>query len=149
LIFGGGGDDLLNGGAGNDDLNGLGGSDGLLGGAGNDTLDGGGGIDLLNGGAGANFLTGGGSSDIFQFKSDARFTNVITDWNFASGLGTDDDFILLTGIAGVTSAANVFVTDTVNGVFVQWGATATTVVGGVVIQGFLGSQITADDFLFS
>ena len=73
--------------------------------------------------------------------------NVIKDWNFASSLGQDDDVILLKGIAGVTSTANVFVQDTVNGLLVQWGADAASLVGGVILQGVSSSQITVSDFI--
>lgn len=149
VIFAGNGNDLLNGGAGNDTLKGDSGSDGLLGGAGNDFLDGGSGFDLLNGGSGSNFLIGGGSTDIFQFKADAGWVNVIGDWNFASSLGDNDDFIQLVGISGVTSVANVFVQDTQDGAFVQWGADAGHLVGGVVLQGVSSFDLTSADFLFA
>jgi Ca2+-binding RTX toxin-like protein len=64
-----GGDDQLNGGAGNDIIFGQGGNDTIDGGAGNDTLYGGSGNDELKGGAGNNTLTGGTGTDIFIFEA--------------------------------------------------------------------------------
>jgi len=54
----------------------------------------------------------------------------------------------LSGIAGVTATANIFVTDTASGVLIEWGATFGTVVGGVVLQGISSAQLSTDDFLF-
>ena len=67
--------DFLDGGAGNDSVEGLSGADALLGGAGNDRLFGGGGIDLL---------TGGANNDFFVFNTmpnTATNRDIITDFN--------------------------------------------------------------------
>jgi Ca2+-binding RTX toxin-like protein len=64
-IIGSIGNDLLNGGDGEDRLNGRAGSDTLIGGAGNDLLNGGDGPDRLNGRAGADTLIGAGGNDTF------------------------------------------------------------------------------------
>lgn len=58
-LFGGNGNDQLQGGDGNDTLDGGNGNDQLDGGAGNDVLNGGNGCDQLAGGAGDDSLTGG------------------------------------------------------------------------------------------
>ncbi|MBD2412417.1 DUF4347 domain-containing protein [Nostoc calcicola FACHB-3891] len=68
-LYGGIGNDTLNGGAGNDYLYGEDNSDRLTGGAGNDYLYGGNGDDLLNGGAGNDYLYGQGGADIFVLAS--------------------------------------------------------------------------------
>jgi Ca2+-binding RTX toxin-like protein len=88
-----GGDDSLYGGDGNDTLNGLGGNDSLLGetgndllnggngndlvygGDGNDTVNGDGGNDTLYGGLGANVLNGGAGNDRFRLSSGSNTVN--------------------------------------------------------------------------
>jgi len=74
-IWGGFGDDKINGndyvdqlfgGQGHDILNGQGGSDELWGGAGNDTISGGWGNDRIWGGDGADRISGGGDSDTLR-----------------------------------------------------------------------------------
>ena len=62
-LVSGGGDDTLNGGDGNDVLIADGGKDTLNGGAGNDLLSGGGGDDTLNGDSGDDNLSGGAGDD--------------------------------------------------------------------------------------
>jgi Ca2+-binding RTX toxin-like protein len=62
-IDGGTGNDTLSGGNGNDTLVGGTGNDDLSGGNGNDTLSGGTGHDVLNGGAGNDILDGGAHAD--------------------------------------------------------------------------------------
>lgn len=73
VIHGGGGDDWIRGGIGNDTIHGGDGNDHLVGGdgrdtlyggAGNDRLYGGGGADILWGDEGADLLDGGGGSDV-------------------------------------------------------------------------------------
>lgn len=62
-MFGGSNDDTLFGGAGNDLINGQQQDDDLFGQSGNDTLFGGDGFDLLDGGTGNDTLFGGNSGD--------------------------------------------------------------------------------------
>ncbi|GAX41859.1 FG-GAP repeat-containing protein [Tolypothrix sp. NIES-4075] len=108
-LFGGNGDDLLNGTAGNDSLSGGNGKDILNGRAGNDILDGGNGKDVLTGGTGNDILTGGNGSDTFIFAA-LDGTDTITD--FTKGL----DYIGLSG--GLTfgqlsfSGSNIIITST-------------------------------------
>ena len=77
-IYGGGGDDVLNGdggddtlygGTGDDELDGGAGNDALIGGAGDDELDGGAGNDALIGGAGADRFTGGAGEDTVSYAT--------------------------------------------------------------------------------
>lgn len=70
-ISGGEGDDILTGGAGNDYIWGNGGNDTIHGGAGNDLIWGDGGNDRLYGGAGSDDIEGGAGSDfIYRDPSD-------------------------------------------------------------------------------
>ena len=82
-LFGGNGEDLLDGTAGNDRLDGGNGKDILIGRAGNDILNGGNGKDELTGGTGNDILTGGNGSDTFIFAA-LDGTDTITD--FTPGL---------------------------------------------------------------
>ncbi|WP_457423984.1 right-handed parallel beta-helix repeat-containing protein [Roseateles sp. P5_E7] len=76
IIFGGAGDDVLNGsdegrdgidgGEGRDYVFGHGGNDVLLGGAGDDIVDGGAGDDIIQGGAGKDVLLGGADHDVLS-----------------------------------------------------------------------------------
>jgi Ca2+-binding RTX toxin-like protein len=83
-LNGGNGRDTLNGGAGNDTLTGGKGRDILKGDAGNDILTGGNGRDILRGGAGNDVLTGGAGKDRFSFRGDKLAGQSIT-----AVLGTD------------------------------------------------------------
>jgi len=63
IIEGGGGDDFALGGEGNDIITDLGGNDVLKGGPGNDALDGGIGNDIFMGGDGSDFINGGANDN--------------------------------------------------------------------------------------
>jgi len=63
-IYGGGGNDKLDGKAGNDFIDGESGDDSLIGGDGNDQFNGSTGNDTLNGGAGSDTLDGGSGKDL-------------------------------------------------------------------------------------
>lgn len=80
-LNGGAGNDTLKGQAGNDILNGAAGNDALSGGDGNDTLTGGDGNDPLSGDAGNDTLTGGNGNDLL---SGGAGTDTLT-----GGLGSD------------------------------------------------------------
>jgi len=73
-VLGSDADNKLYGGSGNDTLEGYGGSDALVAGVGNDTLRGGNGDDLLVGGLGADVLDGGAGID--QVRYDDSFEGV-------------------------------------------------------------------------
>ena len=79
-INGGKNDDILYGGIGNDRINGDKGEDTLIGGEGNDSLNGGQGDDLLYGGKGDNTLSGGQGSDSFVLTTFGG-VNRITDFD--------------------------------------------------------------------
>jgi YD repeat-containing protein len=66
-LYGGGGNDIVNGFAGNDYLEGNDGKDILSGGSDNDTLVGGADDDILDGGNGSDKLSGGAGMDTYQF----------------------------------------------------------------------------------
>ncbi|MDZ8104998.1 MAG: Ig-like domain-containing protein [Nostoc sp. DedQUE12a] len=78
-LFGGNGNDHLNGTPGNDYLKGGNGKDSLNGGNGNDTLLGGNGNDRLSGGFGNDTLTGGNGKDKFVLAP-TQGTDTITDF---------------------------------------------------------------------
>ena len=88
VLKGMGGDDTLTGG---DETSG---GDKLYGGAGDDTLDGGNGTDMLVGGAGDDTLTGGGGNDTFVFSpDDGRGVDIITDTGRTFAATGDSDKI--------------------------------------------------------
>ena len=70
-LFGGAGQDYLDGGEGNDNLNGDRGNDLMQGGAGNDIMNGGNGNDTLTGDAGANRISGGAGDDTISGRGGA------------------------------------------------------------------------------
>ena len=74
------------GGDGNDTLTGNSASNVLRGGRGNDGLTGGGGFDYLDGGQGNDTLTGGADADLFIIRRDAGSTDIVTDFDVASGI---------------------------------------------------------------
>ena len=74
-LYGGEGDDTLNGGSGNDKLYGGWGNDILNGGDGHDKLYGGHGDDVLNGGAGNDRLYGGRGDDILDGGAGSDYLN--------------------------------------------------------------------------
>ncbi|MBR0756698.1 VCBS domain-containing protein [Bradyrhizobium jicamae] len=98
IIYGGAGDDTINGtgvddvlygGSGNDTIKGNGGNDAIYGGSGSDTISGSNGDDTIIGGFGADLLTGSNGNDTFVYlsavDSHAGQFDTITDF----GLGSD------------------------------------------------------------
>ena len=85
---------FLFGGAGNDKLNGGAGADVLVGGDGNDALKGGLGLNVLIGGAGADVLTGGANDDLLissltAFDNDlANLLNLSAEWTSGGAFNT-------------------------------------------------------------
>jgi len=86
-LYGGLGDDLLNGGSGNDRLYGHSGNDQLSGGDGHDKLYGGSDRDLLIGGLGMDYLYGGSDDDILiggtteHDTDDVALLAILDEWN--------------------------------------------------------------------
>ncbi|MBD2500053.1 choice-of-anchor I family protein [Anabaena azotica] len=102
-INGGNGDDVLYGNRGNDTLIGGNGNDVIWGGAGADSLNGGNGNDTLIGGLGKDTLTGGSGSDRFVYNAFNEGTDTITDFT------TNQDILDLRGAfqsLGVTSVTS-------------------------------------------
>ena len=96
IIYGGAGDDTLNGtglvdvtygGSGNDTTKGNGGDDTIHGGSGSDTINGNDGNDTIIGGYGGDQLTGSNGDDIFVYLSaiDSNSTQFDTIIDFTSG----------------------------------------------------------------
>jgi Ca2+-binding RTX toxin-like protein len=85
---------VLQGGSGNDNVEGLGGNDLLYGGTGNDVLNGGLGDDSLDGGPGSDSLNGGPGTDKAVFSSNFE------QYDFVRGAG---DSILVYGPDGTDS----------------------------------------------
>jgi hypothetical protein len=92
-LNGGAGNDLVQGLGGNDTLNGLGGNDRLEGGVGNDKLLGGDGDDILVGGAGTDTMTGGAGRDMFIYASGDGI-ETITDFR----VGDPTEVVILQGL---------------------------------------------------
>ncbi|MDX2245081.1 MAG: choice-of-anchor I family protein [Leptolyngbyaceae cyanobacterium bins.302] len=80
-IRGGNGNDVLYGDRGNDTLTGGNGDDRLGGGSGADLLTGGNGNDTLVGGLGRDTLTGGNGSDRVVYKAFNEGSDIVTDFN--------------------------------------------------------------------
>ncbi len=98
-IAGGGGDDVVTGGSGDDQLYGNHGSDTLSGGAGDDELLGGQDNDTLSGGKGDDTLYGGTGNDTFRF-ADGDGSDLIKDFDLADDNddGATNDQLDLSGL---------------------------------------------------
>ncbi len=102
-LSGNAGNDKLHGGAGNDVLSGNEGNDSLNGESGSDKLSGGDGADKLIGGAGTDILSGQGGIDTFVFTAKYGI-DTIKDFD---AIGSDHDFIDLSGLASITGFADL------------------------------------------
>lgn len=123
-------------------LDGRGGDDRLIGSQSNDTILGGADNDDIRGGNGDDLLTGGAGRDNFQYGGSDGGMDTITDFDVA-----EDHFYLF--FTEPNSFADVTVTDTQNGVRVEWDTDSTGLTStGAVLQGVDSSQISADQFLF-
>ena len=146
-VFGGEGDDTIEGGGGSDDLYGEEGDDALtggighdrlFGGEGDDTLAGGTGDDLLLGGEGDDTLTGGAGADVFAFGAGCGL-DTVTD--FTHG----EDRIDLSGLQGIAGFGDL-----------QIETYATTTVidlsnygcGLVRLENTVADDLDASDFVF-
>jgi len=122
-----------------DNLNGMAGNDTLNGGEHNDVLNGGADNDKLIGGAGDDNLTGGTGSDQFWANAGAFGHDTVTD--FENGV----DHIRLTGIAGVTSFANLTISTNGSG----WAVVTLPDGSNITLTGITAGQVDASDFLFA
>lgn len=129
----------LYGGAGNDLLDGRDGDDLLSGGAGADSLTGGKGRDTLTGDGGNDALRGGGDADVFVF-SGAFGSDRIADFDGAAG-----DVIQISH-AGITSFALLKAAARAEGgdLLIDFGTTGTLRLVDVA-----KADLAADDFVFS
>ena len=94
VLHGGAGDDFIDAGQGADRIYGDAGDDVLIGGAGDDHLDGGQGDDQIDGGSGDDLLIGGAGCDIFNFDLAAPgATGADTISDFSRG----EDLVWVTG----------------------------------------------------
>ncbi|MBO3276452.1 retention module-containing protein [Pseudomonas schmalbachii] len=119
-----GGDDILDGGSGNDLLFGQGGRDILLGGDGD---------DLLFGGMGDDVLTGGGGADQFFWLKGETGHDVVTDFRIGEGdvLNLAD---LLQGETGTAASLSHYLSFSVNAGTTTIGVNPTGVSGGTTTQ---------------
>jgi Ca2+-binding RTX toxin-like protein len=90
VVVGGAGDDQLSGEAGNDDVSGGDGADSLCGHAGSDTLKGDAGVDTAWGGSGADTLNGGNDNDLLHGGTDADTANGENGNDVVLGQAGDD-----------------------------------------------------------
>ncbi|SDL66874.1 hypothetical protein [Maricaulis salignorans] len=130
----------LDGGAGNDFIDGLSGNNVLVGGAGDDSIYGRAGTDTLDGGTGNDTLSGGADADTFVF-ADGYGADTILD--FEDGTDTID----LTGVAGVSSAVDVFNSASLNGAdtVIDLGGGDTLTIAGWNYQ----TEMDGSEFLFA
>ena len=144
ILEGGAGDDRLRGGKGDDTLEGGAGDDRLRGGKGDDTLEGGAGDDILKGGKGDDTLEGGAGDDILKGgKGDDTFvqdfskpgSDTITDFN------PGQDTINFTGLDNLD---NVSVEETFGGTLINAGPGNSLFVQGVALDQFSVDNITID-----
>lgn len=95
-LYGGAGDDVVDGYKGDDYLEGNTGADNLNGGDGSDTMLGGAGADVLDGGLGNDSLLGGQGQDTYTFNA---------GWGFDTVLDSDGSgSIVVTGLGAITGA---------------------------------------------
>ncbi len=120
----------------------------LFGGDGDDTIDGGGGDDVIYGGAGDDSLTGGSGADLFFF-SEGDGTDTIQDFNAAEGdmiyLRGFDQTITWEQLSGkITTVTDPNDPNTVTGVQIDlsdWGG------GTIILNGITDvNDVTADMF---
>lgn len=114
-LQGGDGDDLLNGfssadslsgGLGNDTLNGAEGSDLLIGGAGNDVLNGGIGNDTLRGGLGDDTYVIDSLGDVIQESANEGIDTLESSVSISSALNANIENLRLTGSGNLTGLGN-------------------------------------------
>lgn len=115
VLQGGDGDDLLNGfstadtlngGAGNDTLFGAEGNDLLIGGAGNDVLNGGTGNDTLRGGLGDDTYVIDSLVDVIQESANEGIDTLESSVSISSMLSTNIENLRLTGSGNLTGVGN-------------------------------------------
>ncbi|CAK9886915.1 MAG: Hemolysin, plasmid [Candidatus Erwinia impunctatus] len=109
------GNDVLNGGKGDDILFGQGGNDTLNGGEGNDILYGGAGNDVLIGGKGDDILIGGAGADTFKWMAGDTGHDIIKDFNSNEGDKIDLSDLLGDVKSGADLSRYIRITETTKG----------------------------------
>jgi Ca2+-binding RTX toxin-like protein len=135
-ISGNNGNDTINAGDGNDTVSGGNGNDTINGGPGNDTISGGDGNDRIVGGTGNDTMTGGSGKDIFVFGPSFG-TDTVTDFGGSDQIEFDDG--VFANFAAVQAAMTQVGADTV--ITLAAGHTIT-------LQNVTASSLHANDFLF-
>ena len=138
-IFGQEGDDAISGGIGHDWLFGGEGADTLGGGEGNDLLIGGEGNDTLDGGEGNDWSVGGEGADTFVFAS-GHGSDTIAD--FADG----EDLIDLSAFTGIAGYGDLTVTQNGNDVVIDLSGQAGG--GTITLLDFTLADLDENDFAF-
>jgi len=127
-IFGGAGNDIIDGGIGHDQLHGDGGADTILGGLGDDQIYGSG--DASSAGGDNDILTGGAGIDTFIFNM--SLTKNLTGDDRITDYDVTEDLIALDG------DVQVRLTDTVDGVLIE------QITGGsILVENILADDIRA------
>jgi len=136
----------IDGGGGNDTINGTALADTILGGAGADTLNGGLGNDVLTGGPGNDVMNGGAGLNIFRFAAGSN-ADTINGFDANPTGGQDLLDISARGITAATFAAQVSIravgADTV--ITIGTGATADT----IRLVGVAAAAVTVQDFILA
>ena len=116
IIYGGAGNDTINGtgqgdtiygGSGNDTLKGNGAEDVIFGGSGNDTIDGSNGSDIIIGGYGGDQLTGGNENDTFRFLDIKNSQPGAGSFDIIKDFTHNSDHLEFVGIPGATNIQEV------------------------------------------
>ncbi|KZL05259.1 calcium-binding protein [Pseudovibrio sp. Ad26] len=133
--------DNVNGSNGANIIDGKDGNDELWAYGGNDTVNGGAGDDRIWGMIGDDLLTGGTGADRFLYSGFAGGMDTITDFDI-----TEDRFEMISDAAD--SFADITMTDTQDGVRLEWDGHMHDITEGALLQGVNSSQISEDHFIF-
>lgn len=140
VIDAGAGNDQIFSSGGNDSVNGGDGNDNIFSGGGNDTVDGGAGADTLWGGGGNDSFIGGSGADLFVFEA-GHGDDTITDFEVGTDtLQLSDTTTDFTDVQSVIDAS----TSTGSGVRIDLGGGDT-----LVLQGVSLSDLSSVDFVLN
>ena len=153
MLNGGAGNDFLDGGNANDTLNGNDGDDTLVGSFGQDLLKGGNGDDILMGQGGSDRLTGGEGEDIFLYSSVNEGLDIIADFEI-----TKDAIDLSQIVTGSLYQSNEPFADYIG--LLQFGADTLVTIDSngdlpsnqnvllVTLKNVNSAEVTEDNFIF-
>lgn len=155
-MFGGNGDDLVDGGEDSDRLFGSAGADRLVGGSGQDRLDGGLGIDRLTGGADSDAFVlarlaadRDTIADVQRGTDDLEVAAAVFGGGLSAGFSLQSSQLVVTGGAGTASVAGqgTFLFNTTNGVL-RWDADGRGGAAAVQVATLAGvPSLKTDDFM--